>query len=141
VFAGGFGLEAAEAVCASADLDKDDVVDVLSRLVDKSLVNSGDRSGGRTRYRILETIREYATERLTQAGEFGIRRRHAEHYRRLPRRGKVHCAAEGNPSGCGAWTRSSTISGPRSRGPRKKIRDSGCTSPPTSSATGSLAAW
>ena len=89
VFAGGFGLEAAEAVCASADLDKDDIVDVLARLVDKSLVNSGDRSGGRTRYRILETIREYATERLSQAGESsGIRRRHAEFYLRLAEEGE-----------------------------------------------------
>ena len=89
VFAGGFGLDAAEAVCASTDLDSEDVVDVLSRLVDKSLVNSDDRSGGRTRYRILETIREYATERLGQAGESpGTRRRHAEYYLRLAEEGE-----------------------------------------------------
>jgi predicted ATPase/class 3 adenylate cyclase len=89
VFAGGFGSEAAEAVCASADLDREDVVDVLSRLVDKSLVNSGDRSGGRTRYRILETIRQYAGERLSQAGESsGTRRRHAEYYLRFAEEGE-----------------------------------------------------
>jgi non-specific serine/threonine protein kinase len=82
VFTGGFGLQAAESVCA--DVDGEDVVDVLSRLVDKSLVNLGDRSGGRTRYRILETIREYASARLSEAGESArIRRRHAEHYLRL----------------------------------------------------------
>jgi predicted ATPase/class 3 adenylate cyclase len=89
VFAGGFGLDAAEAVCAGADLDREDVVDVLSRLVDKSLVNSDDRLGGRTRYRILETIREYATERLSQAGESsGTRGRHAEYYLRLAEEGE-----------------------------------------------------
>jgi predicted ATPase/class 3 adenylate cyclase len=89
VFAGGFGLEAAEAVCAGADLDREDVVDVLSRLVDKSLVTSGDRSGGRTRYRILETIREYARERLGEASESpGIQRRHAQYYLRLAEQGE-----------------------------------------------------
>ena len=89
VFAGGFGLDAAEAVCASADLDRQDVVDVLSRLVDKSLVNSDDRSGGRTRYRILETIRQYATERLNQSGESsGIQGRHAAYYLRLAEEGE-----------------------------------------------------
>ena len=74
-----------------------DVVDVLSRLVDKSLVPSGDRSGGRTRYRFLETIREYAGERLSEAGESsGIRRRHAEYYLRLAEAGRsVRCAARG----------------------------------------------
>jgi predicted ATPase/class 3 adenylate cyclase len=88
VFAGGFGLEAAEAVCADADLEKLDVVDVLSRLVDKSLVLSGDRSGGRTRYRILETIRQYAGERLREAGESsGIQRHHAEYYLQLAEEG------------------------------------------------------
>ena len=89
VFAGGFGLEAAEAVCAGADVGKDDVVDVLSRLVDKSLVSSGDRSGGRTRYRFLETIRQYASERLSEAGESpAVRRCHAEYYQRLAEQGE-----------------------------------------------------
>jgi predicted ATPase/class 3 adenylate cyclase len=102
VFAGAFGLVAAEAVCASADLDREDVVDVLSRLVDKSLVNSDDRSGGRTRYRILETIREYGTERLSQAGESpGTRRRHAEYYLRLAEEGE--CALRGG--GQSEWLR------------------------------------
>ena len=90
VFAGGFGLDAAEAVCAGADMEEADVMDVLSRLVDKSLVPPGDRSGGRTRYRLLETIREYAGEKLKEAGESpAIRRRHAEHYLRLAEVGEV----------------------------------------------------
>jgi non-specific serine/threonine protein kinase len=89
VFAGSFGLDAAEAICASADLDRQDVVDVLSRLVDKSLVNSDDRSGGRTRYRILETIRQYATERLNQSGESsGIQGGHADYYLRVAEEGE-----------------------------------------------------
>lgn len=58
VFAGAFGAEAAEAVCAG-----DDVVRALSGLVDKSLVVA-NRSGPTTRYRLLETVREYATSLL-----------------------------------------------------------------------------
>ena len=67
VFAGGFELEAAEAVCAGGELDGAAVVDVLARLVDKSLVAA---AGGRElRYRLLETVRLYAAERLAEAGE------------------------------------------------------------------------
>ena len=68
MFAGGFGLDAAEAVCVGVDLEEADVMDVLSRLIDKSLVPPGDRSGGRTRYRLLETIREYAGEQAEGGG-------------------------------------------------------------------------
>ena len=66
VFSGGFALAAAEAVTDSAPLDRYAVLDVLSRLVDKSLVqNDGDG----TRYHLLETIRQYALDRLEDAGE------------------------------------------------------------------------
>jgi predicted ATPase len=96
LFAGGFSLESAEIVCSSADLDRADIVDVLSRLVDKSLVLSGGRAGGRTRYRMLETIREYGSERLRQAAEAPeIRRRHAEYYLRLAEEGEGALRAEG----------------------------------------------
>ncbi len=89
VFAGGFGLDAAEAVCVGVDLEEADVMDVLSRLIDKSLIPPGDRSGGRTRYRLLETIREYAGERLKEAGESpAIQRRHAEQYLRVAEAGE-----------------------------------------------------
>jgi predicted ATPase/class 3 adenylate cyclase len=68
VFAGGFGLDAAEAVCGSGDLDVLDVADLLGSLVDKSLVVA-ELGGGTLRYRLLETIRLFAAERLVEAGE------------------------------------------------------------------------
>ncbi len=64
VFAGGFTLEAAEEVCAGAAIARRRIVDLVARLVDKSLVNAADR-----RYRLLDTIRHYADERLQAAGE------------------------------------------------------------------------
>ena len=68
VFAGGFGLDAAEAVCGSGDLDVLDVADLLGSLVDKSLVVA-EPAGAGLRYRLLETIRLFAAERLVEAGE------------------------------------------------------------------------
>ena len=68
VFAGGFGLDAAEAVCASGDLDALDIADLLGSLVDKSLVVA-EPAGGSLRYRLLETIRLFAAERLVEAGD------------------------------------------------------------------------
>jgi predicted ATPase/DNA-binding CsgD family transcriptional regulator len=68
VFAGGFGLEAALAVAAGGAAARGDVLDPLGRLVDKSLVVAEERDGD-ARYRLLETIRQYAADRLTEAGE------------------------------------------------------------------------
>ena len=67
VFAGGFSLDAAAAVC-SPGRDDADVFDGLADLVDKSLVLA-DRSGTTTRYRLLETLRQYGAGRLADAGE------------------------------------------------------------------------
>jgi predicted ATPase/class 3 adenylate cyclase len=63
VFAGGFDLEAAEAVCGSAPIEPGDVMDLVASLADKSLVTVSDVGGG-TRYRMLETIRDYAQGKL-----------------------------------------------------------------------------
>ena len=68
IFSGGWSLEAAEAVCADGDLAVNDVLAVLSRLVDKSLVIV-DRSHSTARYHFLETIRQYALEKLVEAAE------------------------------------------------------------------------
>jgi predicted ATPase/class 3 adenylate cyclase/Tfp pilus assembly protein PilF len=68
VFADGFGLDAAEAVCGSAGIDVLDVADLLGSLVDKSLVVA-EPAGGGLRYRLLETIRLFAAERLAEAGD------------------------------------------------------------------------
>ena len=75
VFAGGFGLTAAAAVCGGGDAAA--TFDVIDRLVSKSLVVA-EVATGRTRYRLLETIRQYAAGRLAEAGEAGqARQRHA----------------------------------------------------------------
>jgi predicted ATPase len=67
-FAGGFGLDAAEAVCGSGDLDVLEVAGLLGSLVDKSLVVA-EPAGEGFRYRLLETIRLFAAERLVEAGD------------------------------------------------------------------------
>jgi predicted ATPase/transcriptional regulator with XRE-family HTH domain len=78
VFAGGWTLEAAEAVCAGAGLDAAEVLDRLTSLVDKSLVTV-DAMAGEARYRLLETIRQYGREKLERSGEAAvIRRQHLE---------------------------------------------------------------
>ncbi|MDC3402529.1 hypothetical protein OAX95_01185, partial [bacterium] len=68
VFAGGFDLRAAEAVCAGDDIDEYDVIDLIGELVDKSMVVA-DRGESGTRYRLLETLRQYGEERLDDRGE------------------------------------------------------------------------
>jgi predicted ATPase len=68
VFAGSFDLEAAEAVCAGDGIEGEQILDLLTRLVDKSLV-SAIRIGGGTRYRLLETLRDYARNRLSTSPE------------------------------------------------------------------------
>ncbi|MDX3525206.1 MULTISPECIES: ATP-binding protein [Streptomyces] len=68
VFAGGFGLDAAERVCAGEDIPEQDVLDLLDRLVVQSVVLPTEAEG-LPRYRLLETIREYGRERLAESGE------------------------------------------------------------------------
>jgi predicted ATPase len=80
VFAGGFDLEAAEAVCGGDDIDVDDVVELLSSLVDKSMLIA-DRSDRSVRYVMLETLRQFGEERLTDSGHTAMcRDRHLAHY-------------------------------------------------------------
>src|SRR5581483_8755702 len=68
VFAGSFSLEAVEAVAPSAALDGAYPLDLLERLVDRSLVLA-ERSGETIRFRLLESLRAYAAERLAEADE------------------------------------------------------------------------
>ncbi|MFY9919542.1 MAG: LuxR C-terminal-related transcriptional regulator, partial [Mycobacterium sp.] len=80
VFLGGFDLDAAQAVAGDAEVERYQILDQLALLVDKSLVTA-ENAGGRTRYRLLETVRQYAQEKLGESGEAGaVRTRHRDHY-------------------------------------------------------------
>lgn len=69
VFAGGWTLEAAEAVCSGGDIEEDGVLDLLGELVFKSLAVAGASTGVAVRYRMLEPVRQYAREKLEESGE------------------------------------------------------------------------
>jgi predicted ATPase/transcriptional regulator with XRE-family HTH domain len=81
VFAGSFDLDAAEAVCGVGDITALDVTGLLGSLVDKSLVVA-ERAGPSLRYRLLETIRQFAADRLAEAGEdqAAVAAVHCAHY-------------------------------------------------------------
>ena len=86
VFPSTFSLDAAEAICGHDGIDSGMVLDLLSALVDKSLVLC-DRSAGKSRYRLLETVHQFAAEKLDAAGETeSFRARHAEFFSTLARR-------------------------------------------------------
>jgi len=79
VFAGGCTLQAAETVCSDDDLTAEEILDALTRLVDKSLLIAREQEQGRMRYRLLETIRHYAHQRLLESGDNPtIEARHAQ---------------------------------------------------------------
>jgi predicted ATPase/class 3 adenylate cyclase/DNA-binding CsgD family transcriptional regulator len=83
VFLGGFDLDAAQGVAGGGDVERYQILDQLTLLVDKSLVVADD-SSGRTRYRLLETVRQYALEKLAESGEAdAVRARHRDHYTEL----------------------------------------------------------
>ena len=68
VFAGAWTLEAAEAICIGEGIEPDEILDLLIQLVNKSLVNSDRAQNAEARYRLLETIRQYARDKLLEAG-------------------------------------------------------------------------
>lgn len=87
-FAGGWTLEAAEAVCCGQGIAEGQILDLLTSLVDKSLVQI-DRSRGEVRYRMLETVRQYAWEKASSAQEVdGIRARYIDYYLKLAEEGE-----------------------------------------------------
>ncbi|HUO38361.1 MAG TPA: LuxR family transcriptional regulator [Mycobacterium sp.] len=80
VFMGSFDLDAAQAVAGGGDLAAYQVLDELTLLVDKSLVVA-EKTSGKTRFRLLETMRQYALEKLGESGEAdAVRTRHRDHY-------------------------------------------------------------
>jgi predicted ATPase len=83
VFAGGWTLDAAEQVCSDEGIDRYAVLDLLTGLVDKSLITT-EEEDCQTRYGLLESVRQYATARLAQTGETEcLRQRHLAYYLRL----------------------------------------------------------
>jgi predicted ATPase/DNA-binding CsgD family transcriptional regulator len=83
VFVGGFVLDAAQSVCGGANLEGFQVFDQLGLLIDKSLVVT-ENYWGRTRYRLLETVRQYAQEKLSESGEANeVRSQHRDYYVRF----------------------------------------------------------
>src|SRR5262249_54193464 len=83
IFSGGFALEAAGAVAAGAPISVPEIVDCLANLVAKSLVMA-DHGCAAVRYRLLETTRAYAREKLGESGELeAVAGRHAEYHRAL----------------------------------------------------------
>ena len=79
-FLGGFDLDAAQAVAGTTDVERYQVLDQLTLLVDKSLVVA-EHASDRTRYRLLETVRQYSLEKLGESGEADdVRARHRDHY-------------------------------------------------------------
>ncbi|MCC6627365.1 MAG: helix-turn-helix domain-containing protein [Chloroflexi bacterium] len=103
VFVGSWTLAAAEAVGAGDGIAADTVLDLLTRLVDKSLVQVDTAEVGEARFRLLETVRQYALERLTalpeRAGEAdAARARHADYYLTL-----VEQATAGGRGGSTGW--------------------------------------
>lgn len=80
VFPGSFDLTAAEDVCGFGELEADRIVDLLDRLVAKSIILA-ERSGEQVRYRQLMTVREYGVQLLETVGEYGVlKARHRDHY-------------------------------------------------------------
>jgi non-specific serine/threonine protein kinase len=95
VFPGGWTLEAAEEVCAGNGLDKESILDLLSNLVDKSLVNVEDDAGGERRYRCLETVRQYGRERLVRSSDAErVRNRHLDFFLALAKRAEPQLTRE-----------------------------------------------
>ncbi|MDV5143012.1 BTAD domain-containing putative transcriptional regulator [Streptomyces sp. SBC-4] len=92
---GGCTLDAAETVCAGDGIDHDDVLDLVGRLVDRSLVSTVRTADG-PRYRLLESVAAYARERLHEAGESGVvADRHAVYYREFAERAEARLRGAG----------------------------------------------
>jgi predicted ATPase/DNA-binding CsgD family transcriptional regulator/tetratricopeptide (TPR) repeat protein len=102
VFAGGWTLEAAESVCADPDISsesqadsvlilKEEIVDLLGGLIDKSLIQFDPSRGSAPRYSMLVTVRQYARERLAECSEEGlVRTRHLEYFLSLALQAEPH---------------------------------------------------
>ncbi|MDX2080961.1 MAG: adenylate/guanylate cyclase domain-containing protein [Terrimicrobiaceae bacterium] len=91
VFAGGRTLESVEAVCTGGEIESDDVLDLLQQLADKSLIFIEAEDGRDARYTLIESVWQYARERLRESGEFDtLRDRHLDFYLALTESAAPH---------------------------------------------------
>jgi hypothetical protein len=125
VFAGGFALEAAEAVCAGEGIGPEGVLDLLASLIDKSLVTVAQR-GGEARYGMLELVRQYALERLEEDAEAEETRcRHAEHYLALAETAEPRLLGRIRDSGTSGCGQSLRTLGRLTHGPWSPVKEKG----------------
>jgi len=102
VFAGGWTLDGAELVCAGEGIEDLEIFDLLASLVDKSIVSVEREQGSETRYRLLEIVRQYAREKLHDAGESkNLRDRHLAYFATLTDQAYPHIHGAGRLE----WTR------------------------------------
>lgn len=100
VFAGGWSLEAAEAVCADRNTTEWEALEVLTHLVEKSLVVLKQKSDGTARYRLLESMRQYSAERLVEAEETEtFRQRHRDFFLKWAEEIRLHLKGERQAQG------------------------------------------
>jgi predicted ATPase/DNA-binding winged helix-turn-helix (wHTH) protein len=105
IFAGGFTLRAASMIAADDGITASEAVDCVENLVTKSLV-TGDAAGVTVRYRLLETTRAYALEKLTEGGGFSATaRRHAEYFRDLLQQPETEWETRPNSDWAGGYGR------------------------------------
>jgi non-specific serine/threonine protein kinase len=158
VFAAGFTLDAAEAVASADGIEEVEVLDLLTQLVEKSLVVAEERTG-QARYRLLESIRHYAGERLRGAAQTlemyrgvappaaspvaSLGRRHRDWYLALIEQAELSFRVPSRPCGSSAWSRSTRTSVPRWSGVGSSIppdRNVACGWPGRSGCSGRFGA-
>jgi predicted ATPase/class 3 adenylate cyclase len=113
VFSGGWDLQAAEAIGSGDEIDTSQVLDLMTQLKDKSLILIEAVNSGENRYRMLETLRQYASKRLLEVEEYpSVNRRHLEYYSYLAEQAAPHLWEKDQP----AWIQRLTIENDNLRG-------------------------
>jgi predicted ATPase len=137
VFAGSFSFDAAKAVCAGDEIEPHRVLDLLALLIDKSLVQVDD-DGDEARYRLLETVRYYAAQRLITAGEeTAARDRHRDHYLVFAETAEPHLEGSGQTE----WIARVAQDYPNLRAALEWSRDRGDAEPLVTIAAGLSSFW
>jgi predicted ATPase len=126
VFAGSFGRDAAERVCGSPPLSPGEIAALLTRLAGQSMLIV-ERHSAISRYRLLETLRDFAREHLDRTGEYSqLRRRHAAHYLARAERIDGHRLRTGSDAEIAALVPDPTTTGRPWPGVRSTIRKARC---------------